>query len=110
MRRHGKYSLEETISPRIPGLKFLVVLSRKHFITRIGEEGPEDQQHPFEFVYQGDAKSYENDAENDRHQDTNQQYPAEMFFLYTEGRKDNDEHKNIINTKAPLHEIGAEIL
>ena len=32
-----------------------------------------------------------------------------MFFVYTEKSKDEDEHKNIIDTQAPFHQITAEI-
>ena len=57
-------------------------------------------------IDQRNADRNKNDPEYDGHQDADQQHPSIIFFFDRKGREDQDKNEDVVNTQAPLHQVG----
>ena len=83
---------------------------KKEFEAGKDEEGPENIQQPMKAADENNTDGYKYNTENNGQYYTNGEYPANILLMNLQRIKDENEHKNIIDTQRHLHKIGREII
>jgi hypothetical protein len=78
-------------------------------IAGVDEEGSKNIQDPFKAGDHRYPHGDEYHPEKNGHKNTDEQYPADEFLLDRKSRKDDDEDEDVVNTKTPFHEVGAQV-
>src|SRR4051812_43902130 len=105
----GKKTIHEFINRIFCRVKLLLMLYSKDLDTCINQERSENIKKPLKSFNQNNTNRNENDPENNGHQNSYQQCPRDMISVDFEKTKDQNENKNIINAKAPLHQVSTHI-
>src|SRR5207344_70751 len=91
-------------------IDFLVLVGRKHPEAREYQQRPEYVQYPFKTFYQFYAHRNKNNAQQDGHKYTNEQHAGIVLLFDTKESKNKYEYEDIVDTQAPFHEVGTDVL